>query len=204
MTNFSTDYSVHGTLNPSVEAFRVYMREYCPRGPHEDLELFLILHYVRSDHRYFIMAKPVNKDLIGTAESWKIVDPLYRFNEDECNAWHVYLTAGEGKYLFDDLPKDLAHLKYVTYERKNILRCFPLETLKKKLTGGKNGRGSTILQFNVWPSGVREANGDASLQGRKCGQGQSISASGNGTQNGSHPGRTGCKAISQKPSRLLS
>lgn len=109
-------------INPIFDAMQVYKTEPCARTFQEDMELHLISGYVVSTPDYFVMARPVNKD----ADPARIVDPNVMFNKEEWDCWHIYLYAGDIVKAWD---KDTLHLPFVSFERKNRLRIYPMERI---------------------------------------------------------------------------
>ncbi len=94
-------------------------------------EVLLWMHlnhgYVHSTPEYFYMGRPVNKD-----EPYeKLIDPISRTNSKDWNSWCVYFMAGDMNLAFDNLP---FYLPYCTFEHKGILKTYPLENLKHKIS----------------------------------------------------------------------
>jgi len=110
--------------NPAILARHVYDKEPCARTWAEDVELHLLFGYVFSTPDYFIMGRPVKHDAPDSC----IVDPLYQFPRCEWDAWHIYLYSGDITKCWDIEP---FKFPWVTFERKNVLRRYPMDRLKR-------------------------------------------------------------------------
>lgn len=112
-------------MTPVEQAAAVYEREPCARSFREDLELHLLGGYVFSTPAMFIMGRAVNQH----APQLLITDPAHIFPDAEHDAWLVYLAAGSVSEFFQFCPK---WLDFVMWERKNVLRTYYAQTVKKK------------------------------------------------------------------------
>ena len=111
-------------MSPYEEAKAVYSREFCPRTFQEDLELHLQYGYVFSTDTEFIMARPVLKG----ADPSLVVNPGFAFNSADC--WFVYLFAGHPSSIIQYMPYPLP---WIGFERKNVLRFWPLEKFNQRV-----------------------------------------------------------------------
>lgn len=93
----------------------VYEREPCARSFREDLEAHLLHGHVFSTPEYFCMGRAVRRD----ADAADIVNPWVSFPMAECDAWMVYLVAGDMRAAWSCFPK---LLPWVGFERSNRLR----------------------------------------------------------------------------------
>jgi hypothetical protein len=89
--------------------------------------------HVVATPKYFIMGRPVNRESPYEC----IVDPSFPFHESDWNCWHIYLMAGDLRKCFDFYPFPL---EWASWERKNVLRFFKMETIKNKVTHEKDKR----------------------------------------------------------------
>lgn len=106
--------------SPVAAALQVYREEPCARTFHEDLWLHLCYGYVLSTPTTFVMCRPV----CSSAPLDQVVDPRRVFEAPDC--WHIYLLAGDFDEALTHLPYEL---KYVSWERDNKLRRYPLQKL---------------------------------------------------------------------------
>ena len=115
-------------MTPYEEAALVYSREACLRSFRDDLHLHMMNGYVISRPDFFVMGRHVN----SKADPRLIVDASYLFTPSECDCWHLHCMAGDIPALFSVLPFPLP---LVSFERKNELRFYPLESFRR-LSGG--------------------------------------------------------------------
>ena len=109
-------------MSPYEKARHVYETEPCARTFDEDLRLHLAHGVVISRPDFFVMARPVST----LATPAKIVDPHFQFHAPD--AWHVYLAAGNIPRAWEYLP---FHLPWISFERRNVLRFYSLDRLKR-------------------------------------------------------------------------
>jgi hypothetical protein len=81
---------------------------------------------VHSDESAFLMTRPVS----ATASKEQITDPQYRFPEADCNAWFVYLAAGNIADLIELAPYPL---EFVCYERFGVLKILRFQSISEKV-----------------------------------------------------------------------
>jgi len=115
-------------MTPVEQAASVYGRELCARTFREDLEAHLLHGIVINTPKAFIMARYVCRDWPASA----IVDPWQ--NDLTCaprDCLHVYLAAGD---LLEFFTFPHVETKWISFERKNILRFHPYETTKRRCT----------------------------------------------------------------------
>jgi len=111
-----------GNLTPVEGAARVYEKENSARSFREDLEAHLINGYVFSTPEYFCMGRPVSK----TAAHEDIVNPWVDFPRERCDAWMVYLVAGDMKAAWKCFPFPL---KWIGFEKNNVLQWHDFQAL---------------------------------------------------------------------------
>ena len=111
-------------MTPVWMAAAVYEAEPCARSFREDLEAHLQNGYVISTPTAFVMGRPVDSG----ADPAQIVDPWHEFDPEECDAWLVYLAAGN---IADVLRQEPFPLTFFMWERKNVLRRFHAKTVKR-------------------------------------------------------------------------
>lgn len=110
--------------SPYQKARDVYALETCARTFEEDLRLHLEWGVVISRPDFFIMGRPV----CSSAAPAKIVDPHFRFESIGIDCWHVYLAAGNVARAWAYLPFPLP---LISFERKNVLKFYSLDRLKR-------------------------------------------------------------------------
>lgn len=113
-------------MTPVEQAAAVYQREACARSFDDDLAAHLKGGYVFSTPDAFVMIRPVR----SFADERLIVDPWVKFEREDCNAWLVYLAAGDLASLLPLLPYPLP---LIGWERKNRLRWRSLEKTFAKI-----------------------------------------------------------------------
>jgi len=111
-------------MTPVEQAKAVYDREECARSFREDFEAHLLGGYVTSTPEYFAMARPV----IRAADAADIVNPWVTFDREDCDAWLIYLAAGDLAQLIAAPP---FHLPWIGWERDNVLRWRDLTRLQR-------------------------------------------------------------------------
>lgn len=111
-------------MTPVWMAAAVYESEPCARSFREDLEAHLQNGYVFSTPTAFVMGRPVDSG----ADPAQIVDPWHGFDPAQCDAWLVYLAAGN---IADVLRQEPFALTFYLWERKNVLRRFHAKTVKR-------------------------------------------------------------------------
>lgn len=111
-------------LTPYQQAREVWNREHCVRSFEEDLHWHFLNGYVISRPDFFIMGRHVN----SKAKPELIVNPSWLFAPAECDCWHVYLFAGDIGPAFGIMPFPLP---LVSMERRNDLRIYPLESIRR-------------------------------------------------------------------------
>lgn len=79
-----------------------------------------------STDKYFLMARPVLKD----ASQKELVDPYFKFDSKVCDAWFVYMAAGEvSTALWNN---DLFDYEWAMWYRwEGQLSCYRTEDLKR-------------------------------------------------------------------------
>lgn len=98
----------------------------CPYSWGEVLNAHLGQGYCVSSPEYFICARPVNKD----AHICEIEDPNFDFPLQECNAWFVYIAAGDAlTSLWTVLPHDLPFVMF--YRCDERCRIYSNDRLRK-------------------------------------------------------------------------
>ncbi len=113
-------------MTPVEQAAAIYERESCARTFREDLELHLLNGFVISGPDFFMMGRPVCK-------YWGdqfTIDPTFNPTNDKRDCWHCYLMAGNMLKAFQFVPYPLP---FISFERKNKLRFYRLDELKKRL-----------------------------------------------------------------------
>lgn len=111
-------------LAPVQLAAAVYQREPCARTFKEDLEAHLLHGWVVSTPTAFAMGRIVD----CKAELADLVNPWVTFELGD--TWLIYLTAGNLREALGLLPFDLP---YIAWEKRNVLRIYPLLAIKEKL-----------------------------------------------------------------------
>lgn len=114
-------------ISPYERAAQAFAAEPHARSFTEDVELHLLHGFVHSTPAYFIMGRPVPRH----AAPALIVDPAVLFPREQCDAWMVYLAAGDLGRAWDVLPWPLP---WLVFERGNELRFVPLDAIKRLST----------------------------------------------------------------------
>ena len=110
-------------MTPSEQAAAVYSREYCPRTFWEDVRLHMANGLVIATPDLFLLARPVVHDSGYEA----ITNPAIVHANPDC--WHLYLYSGHLADAFKCAPYPL---KYVSFERTNVLKIYPWVYIQRK------------------------------------------------------------------------
>lgn len=108
-------------INHFDEAKAVYAREDSPRSLLQEMDI-LMAHpngYVLSTPHLLCLARTV----IWPMPPEVIIDPEFEFPTQHVNCWHIHCLAGSINSLFTFMP---FRLPYVSWERRNELRVYPL------------------------------------------------------------------------------
>lgn len=108
-------------MTPVEQAAAVYSREWCASSFREDLEAHLLGGYVHSTPAAFVMARPV----CSTADEGLILDPWHSFDPAECDAWLVWLAAGDLAAMLQFLPYELPR---IGWQKRNRLRWYGVQS----------------------------------------------------------------------------
>jgi hypothetical protein len=113
-------------VSPYEQAAKAFEAKPHPRTFTDDIESHLMSEagYVFSTPDFFIMGRAV----VRGAPVDAIVDPEVIFPAHLCDCWHVYLAAGNLAKAWDILPW---RLPYLSFERGNELRVYPIETVRR-------------------------------------------------------------------------
>lgn len=111
-------------MTPFEEAQAVYLREPCARPFQQDLMLHYLHGFVFSTPDYFMMGRPVMR----SGRPADIVNPAHRFDWGGCDAWWIYLAAGETHRAWPIMPWPMA---WFGWERKNEVRWYPVDRVKR-------------------------------------------------------------------------
>jgi hypothetical protein len=132
-------------MTPVWMAAAVYEAEPCARSFKEDLEAHLQTGYVFSTPTAFVMGRPV----YSGADPAQIVDPWHGFDAATCDAWLIYLAAGN---IADVLRQEPFPLTFFMWERKNVLRRFYAKTVKRICSQFLLSRPSFCGRYTAPPS----------------------------------------------------
>ena len=113
-------------MTPVEKAAAVYQREWCASTFRSDLEAHLLNGYVHSTPEAFVMARPVN----SKADEGLILNPWHRFERGECDAWLIWLAAGDLASLLGLFPFPLP---LIGWQKRNKLRFKGFESAIDKL-----------------------------------------------------------------------
>lgn len=119
-----TSLTVPRYMSPRDRAREVYAREWCARSFEEDLEAHFQRGIVISNPVCFLMGRVVRHD----APPEDIVDPWKNQWDRSPDCWHIYLAAGDLVEFFRHEPFTL---DYFSFERRNVLRIWPRQTVEK-------------------------------------------------------------------------
>jgi hypothetical protein len=114
-------------MTPFEQAQAVYSREPCARSFSEDLFAHLQNGYVISGPSFFVMARPVD----STAPGSEVVNPWQVFPVKSCDAWLIYLMAGDMAEAWGHFPFPLPK---IGFERKNRLRYYGFQFLQERIS----------------------------------------------------------------------
>ena len=127
-------------MTPFEQAAAVYEREPCARTFAADLFLHLRNGYVISSPSFFVMLRPVD----STAADSLIVDPANVFPVERCDAWLIYLMAGDMAEAWRHFP---FRLPKIGFERKNRLRYYGFQFLQERIArSSERGQRKQTLQ----------------------------------------------------------
>lgn len=104
-------------MTPREQAALVYTKEPCARTFAEDMQLHLQNGFVFDHADFFVMGRPV----FSKCPREMLVDPRVRFTRDICDAWMIYLMAGDCAKAWSIMPWPLPRF---VFERKNELRVY--------------------------------------------------------------------------------
>lgn len=113
-------------MTPVEQAAAVYEREWCAASFREDVEAHLLGGYVHSTPAAFVMARPV----CSTAAEGLILDPWHAFEPAACDAWLIWLAAGDVAGLLALFPR---RLPLLGWQKRNRLRWHGFESALAKL-----------------------------------------------------------------------
>lgn len=109
----------------------------------EMLNAHLAQGYCVSSPDYFICARPVNKD----APECELIDPNFEFSLQQCNAWFVYMAAGDAiASLWTVLPHDLPFVMFYRLDSDD-LRVYSNDRIRR-LSHGKRRKTTTKASPN--------------------------------------------------------
>lgn len=112
--------------SPYERAADLYEREYSPRTFEEDLDTHLKKGFLYNTPASFIMGRPVDR----FAPGHYVLDPAYSFDPSDCNAWLIWLAAGDLREFFLRKP---FHLAFVGWQRDNQLRWYEMDRVERKI-----------------------------------------------------------------------
>ena len=113
-------------MTPIEQAAAVYSREWCARPFAEDLAAHLAGGYVYATPDFFAMGRPVPRG----APAEFIVNPWHTWEREQCDAWLVYLVAGDMSKAWLTFPFSLP---WVIFERDNVIKTHRFESLRSKI-----------------------------------------------------------------------
>ena len=113
-------------MTPVERAAQVYQREECASTFQRDLEAHLLNGYVISTPQAFAMGRAVN----SKADEALILDPWHSFKSEDCDAWLIWLAAGDLPSLLHCFPHPLP---LIGYQMRNILRFRGFQSALAKL-----------------------------------------------------------------------
>ncbi|SKA88865.1 hypothetical protein SAMN02745166_01498 [Prosthecobacter debontii] len=94
------------------------------------LEAHLLHGYVHSTPAGFVMARPV----CSTAPA-EIIDPWHVFPREECDAWWIWLAAGDLGSLMHLFPYELPLIGWQRYWKgRPSVKFYSMEAVKKRLS----------------------------------------------------------------------
>lgn len=113
-------------MTPVEQAAHVYETEPCARSFKEDLEAHLLNGYVFSTPDLFVMGRAVD----SSAPYELVTNPWHVFEPAKCDAWLCYLAAGDLRKMPAVIPYELPK---IGFERKNVLRYYPVSVLTHRI-----------------------------------------------------------------------
>ncbi len=102
-------------MTPIQHAIELYRREPSARPFQDDLEAHLLHGYVINTPTVFLMFRGVPAD----APPKLICNPYVTWPQLQCDAWHIWLAAGDVREFSKYAPWPT---KWLCFERKNVLR----------------------------------------------------------------------------------
>jgi hypothetical protein len=116
-------------MTPFEQAIAIYDSEPCFRTFDEDLRLHLRHGFVFSTPEFFVMGRPTPAPWVddGAIDSM-ICDPAVTWPKHSQQCWHVHVMAGDMAKAWGILPWPLP---YVSFQRKNELRFYRLDALRR-------------------------------------------------------------------------
>jgi hypothetical protein len=91
------------------------------------LDLHLMFGYVHATPDYFVMARPVPKDVPVD----DMIDITNVYPSADCNAWCIYFYSGDMQKVFDNIPFSLP---YIVFERNGRPKIYLLDKLKQRIS----------------------------------------------------------------------
>ena len=117
---------LHEEMTPFEKAIATQLVDCSAADFFSALNAHFLHGFVHSDSSAFLMIRPV-----GTGSTREmIVDPLCQFREESCNAWFVYLAAGNLPDLFSLAPYPL---EFICYERFGELKIVRFQSISEKV-----------------------------------------------------------------------
>ena len=117
-------------MTPFDQARAIYGREWCSRTFDEDLALHYAHGFVFSTPAFFVMGRPVPRGAFAA----DVVNPAVSYAHELCDCWHVHVLAGDASKAWSILPFPL---KWLSFQRNNELRFFPMADMQRILTSTK-------------------------------------------------------------------
>lgn len=115
-------------MTPFEQAKAVYDKEPCARSFAQDLMLHYLRGFVFSTPTFFIMGRPVPR----SEDPALIVNPAHSFDRAECDAWMIYLMAGDPTEAWSIMPW---RLPWFGFERRNELRWYAVDRIRRLSLG---------------------------------------------------------------------
>jgi hypothetical protein len=104
------------------------------------LDLHLMFGYVQATPDYFVLGRPVPKDVPYD----EMIDITNSYPSEDCNAWCIYFYAGNMQKVFDNLPFSLP---YIVFEHKGSTKIYLLDKLKQRIS----------RTYGITPATIRKA-----------------------------------------------
>lgn len=114
-------------MNWRDEAMKVYEREPCAHGFWEDYQAHLLTGYAFQTPGFFCMGRAVMRD----APIELLLDPWHHFDEQEADAWLVWLVAGDMAKAWACFPSSKP---WIGFQRLNRLRWRKFDRMQKAIT----------------------------------------------------------------------